>query len=791
MIPGPAGGTAPALDSGRARPARAANFPDMRAPVATYRIQLTPDSGFAALRDALPWIESLGVSDLYLSPIFEARPGSSHGYDVTDPTRIREALGGEEGFLALAREARERGLGILLDIVPNHMAAAWENPWWRDVLRHGEESDHAGFFDIDWVRGSGRVVLPFLGDELAAVLERGELTLGERDGEPAALYFEHAWPLAPGTEEGEPREVLERQRWTLVPWREAAAEINYRRFFTITDLVGVRVEDLAVFEATHALVRRLVQEGWVTGLRIDHVDGLADPLGYLERVRDLDPTGELYVVVEKILGRRERLPAEWPIAGTTGYDFTAMANGLFVDSAGLRTLEARSAEMTGEEPSFRALAARRRREIAREEFAPALASVADAMLAAAGEDPRWPAEAGAEELREALLETTVSLPVYRTYVRGLPVSEADRHALDVALAEVRGRAAELPAAVFDVLQSLLTLEISEAALPAVRAWQQLTGAVMAKGVEDTAFYAYPSLVSLNEVGGEPGEGAVPAAQFLAWAVERAAAWPHTMNATSTHDTKRSEDVRARLAALSWEPEAWADRVARWRSWNAGHRSEVNGEPAPSAARELELYQVLAGAWPDDPAEVPEFVERIEAYLVKAMREAKVRSRWESPDEPYEAAVVAFARGILEGAGAAAAGGPAPSAFMAELVAVAADLARTGERVALAQLALKVVTPGVPDFYQGTELPMYALVDPDNRRPVDWTRRAAGDVGGATRLRATRGLLAARRAGRLPALAEVLPADADPRAAVGALAALADRFSREIEPPSRFEESAGG
>ena len=697
----------------------------MRIPLATYRLQLTPQFGFEAARVIVPYLERLGITDLYLSPILEARAGSEHGYDVTDPTRIRDELGGEAAFLALAAAVRERGMGILLDIVPNHMAASHENPWWQDVLTHGRRSKGAGFFDIDWDRAGagGRIVLPVLGKPLNEAIRAGEINVEHRPEGFAVSYFDQWFPLDPATLDEEAlREVnapagadgrrprlealLERQAYRLVHWIEAAEAVNYRRFFSISDLVGVRVEDPQVFSETHALIARLVSEGAVTGLRVDHVDGLRDPAAYLARLQELfaDP---LYVVVEKILAPGEDLPAGWPVAGTSGYDFLAAANRLFVDPAGFAKLEEHTAAVTGRRPVFERLAVRKKRELATRQVAGDLRALACRLDAS----PELQAKVEA-----ALIELTAYLPVYRTYIRDLPATPDDRRMIEIALADARVGPVDLPGRAFDRLHETLLENPDPAARDWTARWQQLSGAIMAKGVEDTAFYLYNPLISLNEVGGDPAAGGLTAAEFHSWIEARSRAWPGALDATSTHDTKRSEDVRARIDVLSEMADPWIRATDRWQRWNAPFRTVVNREEAPSASRELSLYQTLTGVWPLDSAEASALGERIAEYLTKAVREAKAHSSWRAPEEEYEEAVVGFAERLLE----SGRGGDRP--FLPDFHALQEEVAFHGMLNGLAQLVLKLAAPGVADFYQGSELWDLHLVDPDNRRPVDYETR---------------------------------------------------------------------
>ena len=545
---------------------------------ATYRLQLAGDFGFAAARELVPYLAELGVSHLYLPPSFQARPGSAHGYDVVDPGRFSDALGGEEEFMALVEAAREVGMGVLLDIVPNHMATDDANRWWAD------ERERPRFFDIDPVTG------------------------------------------------------------------------RHRRFFDIDHLAGVRQEVPEVFEATHTLALRLVRDGVVDGLRVDHPDGLADPAAYLERLRG---AGARHVWVEKILDPGERL-RDWPVAGTVGYEFLNDVAALFVDPAGEAELTALWEELSGDPRPFGEVAAEAKLEQARGPFA------ADV-------------ERLARELpRDDLPEALSSLPVYRTYIRD-------------------GRAAPED---IEVLREAGFEWLLNAPAAFVTRFQQTTPAVMAKGVEDTAFYRYGRLLALNDVGGDPSRFGIGVDEFHAANAERAERFPLHLLATMTHDAKRSADVRARIGALAGMAGEWGERVRRWLELN----EPLRAGPGPDRVEEYLLYQTLVGAWPIE-------AERIEAYMEKALREAKRNTNWINPDERWEAAVKRFARSLYE-----------HEPFLADFEPFVARVAAAGERAALGQVVLKLTAPGVPDIYNGDELPYRALVDPDNRRPVDWGRR---------------------------------------------------------------------
>jgi (1->4)-alpha-D-glucan 1-alpha-D-glucosylmutase len=625
----------------------------------TYRVQLSGRFGFAAARGLVGYLADLGVSHLYVSPILRARVGSPHGYDLVDPTEVAPELGSEAGLRALVGTLRDHGMGLVVDLVPNHMAASHENPWWVETLRHGPDSPYARVFDIDWEAGDGRVRLPVLAGPLDQVA--GQLRV-EGDW---VVYHQHRFPLAPGSSR------LEEQHYELVDWRRAARDGNYRRFFDVNELVGVRQEDPEVFELSHATVLGLVAEELVDGLRVDHVDGLADPAGYLER---LARRGVPWVAVEKILADGERLPP-WPVAGTTGYEFLAAADGLFVDPAAAATFADRYARLSGREPDPAALALACKREVLRGSFGAEVAGVA-----------RWlPGDPVAN--RAAVVELAARYPVYRTYV-GERVSDADRAVVTAARSACEP-SGELGAALDRLVAALL---LEHPAREAVRRFQQLTGAVMAKGVEDTACYRDTRLVARNEVGGDLARFGRSVAELHAANAEREARWPWSLLTTSTHDSKRGEDVRARLAVLSERPERWWELAERWTARLAG---------AVEPGDALLLWQTMVGAWPLQ-------VERCRAYMEKALREAKLRSSWVEPDAAYERAVAALidrAYGDAE--------------LRAELEALLAAVVPAGRAKAAGLALLRLTCPGVPDTYQGTEVEQLTLVDPDNRRPVDF------------------------------------------------------------------------
>jgi (1->4)-alpha-D-glucan 1-alpha-D-glucosylmutase len=624
----------------------------------TYRVQLSGRFPFPAARAVVPYLADLGVSHLYASPILRARAGSTHGYDVVDPTMVAPQLGGEAGLRELVAELRAHGMGLVADLVPNHMAASPENPWWVEALRHGPESEFARVFDIDWEAGGGRVRLPVLGGPLDQVA--GEVQI---DG-GWVTYHEHRFPLAPGTDR------LDQQHYELVEWRRAAVDLNYRRFFAVNELVGVRQEDPEVFRLTHAATLRLVAEGLVHGVRIDHIDGLADPAAYLSRLAAEVP----WVVVEKILEAGERLPP-WPVAGTTGYEFLAAADGVLVDQAAAGAFAQRYRRLTGADPDPAELAVACKREWLERDFGAEAAGVAS----------RLPG--GLEANRAAVVELAARLPVYRTYVTHR-VSDADRAVVTTAADAARPNLDPAGLAALDRLVGALLLQ--RPAPEAVRRFQQLSGPAMAKGVEDTALYRDTRLLARNEVGGDLGRFGRAVAELHAANAEREARWPRSLLSTSTHDTKRGEDVRARLAVLSECPDRWWSLADGWT-----HRLAEAVDPADA----LVVWQTMVGAWPLER-------DRCLAYMEKAVREAGLHTTWSDPDRAYEAAV----RGLIERA-------YADAAFLAELEELVAEVAPAGRVKAAGLALLRLASPGIPDTYQGTETEQLVLVDPDNRRPV--------------------------------------------------------------------------
>jgi (1->4)-alpha-D-glucan 1-alpha-D-glucosylmutase len=644
--------------------------------LSTYRLQLRGESSgfgftFADAENLLDYLAELGVSHLYLSPILTPVGGSAHGYDVTDPTTVSAELGGSEGLERLSAAARARGMGLVVDIVPNHVGVhkPEQNPWWWDVLRHGESSAYASFFDIDWDLADGRIVLPVLGsdDDVADLtLDSDLLRLGDL-----------AFPIAPGTAGGTGAQVHDRQHYRLIGWRNGRC--GYRRFFSITSLAGLRQEDRPVFDTSHAEVARWFAKGLVDGVRIDHPDGLSDPSGYLQRLRELIGP-DAWIVIEKILAVDEALEPTLPIAGTTGYDVLREVGGVFVDPNGAPALTALVESAGIDYHQLPAMLADLKTAAATETLAAELGRLRRSIVAAAGADH--------PQLPTAVAALLTHIDVYRSDYRGLAAI------LPAALAATQSAAPEL-----DVPLQLIATALARGGEPASRL-QQLCGAVTAKAVEDCLFYRDARLVSLNEVGGEPHRFGVGAAEFHHRAATRARLWPQTMTTLSTHDTKRGEDVRARIGVLSQVPSLWAEFVARWEKV----------APAPDPATGLFLWQNIFGVWPTSGEVTGELRERLHAYGQKAMREAAWHTSWHDPDADFEGAVHGWLDAVLDGP------------VSRELTSLVARLQPHADNDALGQKLLALTVPGVPDIYQGTELWDDSLVDPDNRRPVDYTVR---------------------------------------------------------------------
>ncbi len=823
-------------------------------PVSTYRLQFHAGFRFADARALVPYLHALGVTHCYSSPILQARAGSMHGYDITDHNHINPELGTYDDFVALSDELRSRGMGLLLDFVPNHMAIGHgTNPWWMDVFEHGPASEYADFFDIDWKplkpELSGKVLLPMLGDQYGAELEAGRLQVHFTDGLFRLHYYDKVLPLDPQTlplifeelrdpETSDPRAqgalahihellqklrelprhdvrdahllerrrhaapdlkrqfaalaersaparnligraleringrpddarsfdrlhaLLEEQAYRLAHWRVSAEEINYRRFFDVNDLVGIRMENPRVFEATHRLLRKLLADGVVHGVRFDHPDGLFNPPQYFARTQMLyaasqccgaepcPPLAEngieqgvaqvfgqhdwtanlapLYAVVEKILEPGEELPGDWSVDGTVGYEFANLVNGIFIQPRSLRAFTNLYQRLTGMPSDVDTLIYDCKKLIMETALSSEVAVLTHMLSEICARDRRA-RDFTLGTLEEAIVETIACFPVYRTYIdeRG-NISERDRGYITEAVVRAKRRNPGLPAPLFDFLRDTLLLRINPAAhdygdrLYFALKFQQLTGPVMAKGLEDTACYVYNRFVSVNEVGGNPKAFGNPVDEFHTGNLIRLERWPYSLLATSTHDTKRSEDVRARLNVLSEMPKQWSMVATRWRRMNRSKKRVLSdGRSAPDANEEYLLYQTLVGTLPffPDDDEMKQYLPRIQQYMTKALHEAKVNLSWINPNQEYVDAVTDFAARVLDPGKHSR-----PNHFREELERFCRPAAYFGAINSLAQTLLKLTSPGVPDTYQGQELFDFSLVDPDNRRPVDFAAR---------------------------------------------------------------------
>ena len=759
---------------------------------ATYRLQLRAGFGFSEAAAIAPYLARLGVSHVYLSPFFKARPGSPHGYDVTDHAELNSELGTEADYAAMIDAFRHEGLGRILDFVPNHMGVGGaDNPLWLDVLEWGPDSRYAGWFDIDWAAGHGKLLAPVLGAQYGEALRAGKLALKfGGDGSFAVwAYDTHKLPVCPVTypiilghdsealdrmsdrfldlpnwrpqvaeraqelkaelaervrSDPEARSEIERrvaafngdwreldrliaaQFWRVAFFRVAEDEINYRRFFNINELAGLRMEIGPVFAHAHRRVIAMLEKGEIDGLRIDHIDGLFDPGSYLRALRER--VGRpFYLVVEKILAPHERLRDDWPVEGTTGYDYMNVALGLLVDSSAEEAFTEAYVAFTGEDEDFEVIARLSKLRIMDNEMASELNALGRAAARLARQSPMT-ADLTRGLLQRAIKEIVADFPVYRTYVdlSGAP-SDADRRDIAWAMSRARRFDPDVHASAFDFLESVLTAETKRpatreisrtAALRVAMRLQQFSGPVMAKGVEDTAFYRFNRFVALNEVGGAPERFGVAPALLHKANAERAGRWPHAMLSSATHDTKRGEDARARLAVLSELPEEWPRQVAAWSRLVRARRGDVEGRAPPDRNDEYKFYQMLVGSWPvellddldDDGLEA--YRARIRAALEKSLREAKRRSSWAAPNAEYEEAMQAFAHEALQSKGA----------FLASFLPFVQRVARLGVENSLVQTVMKLTAPGVPDIYQGCELWDLSLVDPDNRRPVDYSSR---------------------------------------------------------------------
>jgi (1->4)-alpha-D-glucan 1-alpha-D-glucosylmutase len=773
-------------------------------PIATYRLQLSADFDFDAAASVVPYLKALGITHLYASPFMTARKGSTHGYDITDHTKLNPELGGEAGFERLSAALKEHDLGLILDFVPNHVGVHFaDNPWWLDVLEWGQASPHAVSFDIDWellpYRARGGVLLPIIGSSYGQALENGEIELryDADEGSFSAWYFEHRLPIAPeryseilrtivrqadaddgtvgkeilalasqfhGLRRPNRKEapafkaalrviaggadiissgidayragpdrpaqtlglhhLLERQHYKLGHWRLASSDINYRRFFDVNSLAGLRVEDAGTFEAIHRMVRQLIAKGQLQGLRLDHIDGLRDPVQYFQRLRRLirgaQGSKPFYIVIEKILGEDEKLPAFTGVHGTTGYEWMNTITQLLIDGSGLEPLGEIFRQISSQSPKLEPILKEAKRRVL-ETLLTSEFTVLTRLLARIAIGHYSTRDYSADSLRQALELYVLHFPVYRTYLTSSGPTAHDRALISQTIEQARDDWFAADDGIFDFLRDTLTMDLLKPgrpphSAPRVRRFalkvQQFTGPMMAKSLEDTTFYRYHRLLALNEVGGDPSAKALSVDAFHGLMQARAGEWPHGMTATATHDAKRGEDARARIMALSEIPGEWTSAVARWKVLNAPHLVIDGDMRAPSATFEYMLYQALLGAWqPDDGS----FLERMQAYALKAAREGKEETSWLNPHKAYETGVKTFIARVLDRSISAE--------FLDALEVLARRVSLLGALNSLSQITLKATMPGIPDFYQGTEFWDFSLVDPDNRRPVDFTERA--------------------------------------------------------------------
>jgi len=781
----------------------------MRIPIATYRIQFNPSFGFQAAKKIIPYLSELGISDIYASPIFKARKGSTHGYDVVDPNQLNPELARVEDLEGLVRELKNYGMAWIQDVIPNHMAYDYENQMLMDVLENGESSEYFHFFDIEWNHPyesiRGRLLAPFLGRFYGESLEDGEIQLRYHDTGLSVNYYALTFPLKiesyinvlayklstlkrkigedhpdftkllgilyvlktlPSREEinerydqtrfvkrmlwelysknqeikrfvdgnietfngkkGTPESfnlldnLLSEQLFILSFWKVATEEINYRRFFNINELISLRIEDEDVFNHTHSLILKLVDQGKISGLRVDHIDGLYDPTDYLKKLRE--KAGEIYMVIEKILDLEEELPSFWPVQGTTGYDFLNYVNSIFCERKNQRKFDKIYSAFTGLKISYEDLVCEKKRLIIGKHMAGDVDNLAHLMKGISTRY-RHGGDFTLYGLKRAIVEIMTLFPVYRTYVSPEVFSERDYSYLKAA---VKTATQSNPGLLYELnfierflllkSRDYLTEEEEKQWVHFVMRFQQFTGPLMAKGFEDTILYVYNRLLSLNEVGGSPNKFGISLEKFHSFNKKRASLWPHSLNTTSTHDTKRGEDVRARINVLSEIPQEWDSNIKGWSRINRRKKRTVNGTNVPDRNDEYFLYQTLVGAFPFDETEYPAFVERMKNYIIKAVREAKVHTAWLKPDEDYEDAYISFVEEILQPS--------EDNQFLKEFVPFQKKVAYYGIFNSLSQTLIKITSPGVPDFYQGTELWDLNLVDPDNRRPVDFEKRTA-------------------------------------------------------------------
>ncbi len=824
--------------------------PKPKIPVSTYRLQFNRAFTFSDAAKIIAYLRELGITDIYASPYFAAKPGSLHGYDVVDHNTLNPEIGMAEDYRAMIAELKSQGLGQVLDIVPNHMCVECAgNAWWMDVLENGLGSSYAAYFDIDWTpvkkELKDKVLIPFLGDQYGNVLENGELTLAFEEGSFWVSYYEHRFPLRPQTysiilehrieeftrrladdtvsyeeylsiitalknlpsyaetgpakieerrrekevikrrlsalvtrsekvrehidgnvrlfngAKGDPRSfdlldnLLNQQIYRLSYWRVATEEINYRRFFDINGLGAIHVEHFDVFKATHELIFRLIGDGSVTGLRIDHPDGLFNPVEYFHRLQRacyirkmIEPDGAtpenerelaerydtavlddpayrpFYIVGEKILTKSERMPEDWPIFSTTGYVFLNSVNGIFVETGSSKAFDRIYEKFTGTRMNVPDMIYQNKKLVMQVAMASEINTLAH-YLDDLSERNRHTRDFTLNSLRSAITEVIACFPVYRTYTNTWTVTDRDRQVVELAVTKAKRKNPALSESIFDLLKDVLLLHFSNeqkdedkaAWLNFAMRFQQITGPVMAKGVEDTAFYVYNRLVSLNEVGGMPERFGTPLETFHGQNIERLKSWPYALITTATHDTKRGEDTRQRINVLSELPREWAERVRSWARMNKKKKIMIDGVEAPDRNEEYLLYQTLIGAWPAEPMDErgrDTFIERIRDYVLKASREAKVNTSWFNQNGKYEEALAAFVGAILKPVRG--------NRFLNDFLPFQEMISHYGMFNSLSQTLLKICAPGVPDFYQGTELWDFSLVDPDNRRSVDFERR---------------------------------------------------------------------
>lgn len=753
----------------------------MKRPRATYRLQFRNGMTFDRAVALVPYLARLGVSHLYASPLFEAVSDSTHGYDVADLTLIDSALGGADGLRTLTDALQKHGLGLILDFVPNHMAASPQNPWWSDVLEWGAASTYAHHFDINW--STPKLIVPVLGAGYGETLRRGGfgLVFDGKNGGISLTYGGLALPLTPPSyahilsridregfaeqarrfalakpedtarlkaqlagaasdvgimraiehvltditsEPDELHRLHEAQVWRLVNWRAARESLTYRRFFEIADYVGLRVESQRVFDDVHARLLELVADGSIAGIRLDHVDGLADPQSYLDRLKTALGKQQFYLVVEKILEGEEEMRREWPVAGTTGYEFITSLSGLLVSHVGEPEMTRGYNAFVGREVAYAELVVDTKRRILARNFAGELEQLKSMASRLAGRHATT-RDLGPDTLRDAIIELMTALPVYRTYVGVAGPGPQDRALLEGAAARAKATREVEDEAAIDFVRQALELRFEEPkdqglAFEFTVRFQQTSGPVMAKAIEDTAFFRYNRLIALNEVGGSPDHFGADADEFHKRMAARAVRQSGGLSATATHDTKLGEDARARLYVLSEDPQTWAEAVNRWAQRNAEFARDVRGTRVPEPEIEWLFYQALAAIWPPNGAAhdaecAREISDRMSQYMRKAAREAKVHTSWTAPNEDYENAIETFLRGALD---PARAGG-----FLQDFVRTCGPVMLAGAANLCTQTLIKIAAPGVPDIYQGAELWDLALVDPDNRRPVDFEQRS--------------------------------------------------------------------